>query len=426
MNNNTTEQTMNIQQRLTQSKWKDEMKDEDVAHGGGGQWWRPDPTSADHGDRSEQVNRLRAMALVRAAFSEPGQKPPKWFMDFPRLVVVGDGNTGKSTVLNRFAEFDFSAVSDGVCTRRPIKLELRDASLANHERIRNEHRPLEAICTVFDYRGGDSQTGTLTEEQEYLFPKMDPTIPASSCPIRTALRQKVERLASAMDTGAQAAGDDAYTTDELVIRYESPGMIHFDLVDLPGIDNDHPMTEALMKQYINAESLDHTFMLIFQAATRGSTAMKYSICVKLIKDVAAECAKQGKTDWLTSHCLGTLTMFDRVLQENSPDAPEVYDTKYAQQLADWINCTDHTEQTLKFDWVTSLVRPEPRCSSVSRVTLGANRRRVRRIRTKKSKRTAWAFTMRQRKSSGSSRISCSDGTQMSSRGAAWEVFARCW
>jgi hypothetical protein len=55
-------------------------------------------------------------------------------------------------------------------------------------------------------------------------------------------------------------------------------------------------------------------------------------------------------------------MFDRVLQENSPDAPEVYDTKYAQDLADWINCTDHTAQTLKFDWVTSLVRPEPRCS----------------------------------------------------------------
>ena len=63
-------------------------------------------------------------------------EPPVWLRDFPRLVVVGDGNTGKSTVLNRFAEFDFSAVSDGVCTRRPIKLELRATSVENHERIK--------------------------------------------------------------------------------------------------------------------------------------------------------------------------------------------------------------------------------------------------------------------------------------------------
>lgn len=349
--------SQNIQERLTQSKWKGEMKDEEVVHGQGGQWWRADPTADDHGDRSDQVNKLRSMARVRAAFAEPGQKPPVWMRDFPRLVVVGDGNTGKSTVLNRFAEFDFTAVSDGVCTRRPIKLELRDASVANHERIRSKQRPLEAICTVFDYRGGDSLTGKLTEEQEFEFPKIDPTLPGGSCPIRTALRKKVELLASAQDSGAMAAGDAEYTTDELVIRYESPGMIHFDLVDLPGIDNDHPMTESLMRQYINAETLDHTFMLVFQAATRGSTAMKYSICVKLIKDVAEQCQQLGQLDWLQSHCLGTLTMFDRVLLENSPDSSDVYDNKYAKQLADWINCTDHTSQTLKFDWVTSLVRP---------------------------------------------------------------------
>jgi hypothetical protein len=279
---------------------------------------------------------------------------------------------------------------------------------------------------VFDYRSGDSLNGTLKEEVEYEFPKIDPTAPASSCQVRTALRKKVELLASAADTGAKAAGDAEYTTDELVIRYESPGMIHFDLVDLPGIDNDHPMTEELMKRYINAETLDHTFMLIFQASGRGSTAMKYSICVKLIKDVAKECAMHGKTDWLTSHCLGTLTMFDRVLQENSTDSPDAYDSKYAQQLADWINCTDHTAQTLKFDWVTSLVRHQCPCSTVFRVAMLLIRGLcIRRTRTKRSSSAAWAFTMRRRKSSGSSSSSCNNDIQMSSHAVAWEVFARC-
>ena len=54
---------------------------------------------------------------------------------WPQLVVLGDGNTGKSSVLCRFAQFDFSAISDGVCTRRPVRLQLRPMSTKNRERI---------------------------------------------------------------------------------------------------------------------------------------------------------------------------------------------------------------------------------------------------------------------------------------------------
>ena len=288
------------------------------------------------------------MARIRAAFKEPGMEPPVWLRDFPRLVVVGDGNTGKSTVLNRFAEFDFSAVSDGVCTRRPIKLELRATSIENHERIKKEG--LEAIVTVKDYRDGDSTHGALASPEAVF------VLPAQADDVR----REVERLASAAD---RASADSMYTTDELVVRYEAPGMIHFDLVDLPGIDNDHPMTEGLVRNYINADTLDNTFMLIFQASPRGDTAMKYSICVKLIKEVqvAARQDPAHTEAWLKSHCMGTLTMYDRHLQENSPDPPATYNAKYADLLADWIR-DEHPGPDgqpsrsvgHQFDWVTSL------------------------------------------------------------------------
>ena len=360
----------NIQQKLDQQLWR-HGPDEEAAQGLPGQWWQSrarsgDGADDDTGDRSMQVNRLRTMARVRAAFRDPETgEAPVWARDFPRMVVVGDGNTGKSTVLNRFAGFDFSAVSDGVCTRRPIRLELRAASVSNHKRIKDEG--LDAICTVSDYRG-DCIHGKLFEGSDENPRVFD--MPGDA----EAVRREVERLASAADLGARAASDADYTTDELVIRYEAPGMIHFDLVDLPGIDNDHPMTQKLVKHYINANSLDNTFMLIFQAATRGSTSMKYSICVDLIKKVAEQCRQQGHDDWLTSHCLGTLTMYDRELQEKKGMQPEAYDKKYAQQLWDWLNCTDHTEKTLKFDWVTTLVRVDSfRCvQSRARANVFAN------------------------------------------------------
>ena len=78
---------------------------------------------------------------------------------YPQLVVLGDGNTGKSTVLNRFAEFAFSAVTDGVCTRRPVRLQLRPVMAKNRARMQAEG--LLAICTMVDTED--------QSEQEYTF-----------------------------------------------------------------------------------------------------------------------------------------------------------------------------------------------------------------------------------------------------------------
>lgn len=62
--------------------------------------------------------------------------------------MVGDVSSGKSTVLNRFAQIDFSAADEDLCTRRPIRLRLRPLSSGNRERFMQDQ--LEAICSVED------------------------------------------------------------------------------------------------------------------------------------------------------------------------------------------------------------------------------------------------------------------------------------
>jgi hypothetical protein len=152
--------------------------------------------------------------------------------------------------------------------------------------------------------------------------------------------------------------------EELVIRYEAPGMIHFDLVDLPGIDNGSPLTVELVQQYINRETMAHTFMLIFQAASRGDTRMQYSLCLKHILQVAGEAQKIGADStprratksWIKTHCLGVITMFDKKLEKNSTLSADEYDLDAATTLDSWLKCKIHEEHLMKFDWVVVLVR----------------------------------------------------------------------
>lgn len=44
--------------------------------------------------------------------------------DFPKLIVVGDQNTGKSSVLQAITEISFP-VESALCTRFPIKISFR-------------------------------------------------------------------------------------------------------------------------------------------------------------------------------------------------------------------------------------------------------------------------------------------------------------
>ena len=242
----------NIKERLVLNEWKKHG----LADGMSEAWWG----TGESDDRSVEVNRLRTLARVRAAW------PDGTFAKWPQLVVMGDGNTGKSTVLNRFAQFNFSPVLDGICTRRPVRLELRPMS--NKNRPAFASKGLDAMVHLHDMADGfeadyefrashrfgldeypddpDGQPGEPDENQL----RYDVQKRASKEPPEVRSAAQLRQLVLRGQLTASEKHDGQYQMEELIIRYEAPGMIHFDLVDLPGLDTGSSMPDQLLEHYI--------------------------------------------------------------------------------------------------------------------------------------------------------------------------------
>jgi|EP01043_Picozoa_sp_COSAG02_P037625 hypothetical protein len=376
----------NIKQLLDSAEWRTKP----VLDGQSQQWWGTGPGD----DRSFEVNRLRALAKVRRQW--PKDTFPRW----PQLVVIGtppsssacsriqyvqqrarlthgfsgDGNTGKSTVLNRFAQFNFSTVSKDICTRRPIRLKLRPMSNRNRQQFTD--RKLDAIVQLHDTSDGFKKQYDFRTSHRVGADNVKPQDPNGDGPDEDLLRYEVQDRASRTPpqrsryeehrhgkmTSAEEH-DSTYSMDELIIRYEAPGMIHFDLVDLPGIENGSQMTHQMVEKYLSKETLAHTFMLIFQSTERGDTRMQFSLCLQHILRVAKDAEATDSPvsdDWLKTHCLGVITMFDKKLENNSPLPPDQYNAEAAKLLNDWLTCAWSTKEPhlKQFDWVVVL-NPNP-------------------------------------------------------------------
>jgi hypothetical protein len=233
----------NIEQQLAEgrSAWQGHKAHTNSA------WWQT--------DIAESVLCLQTAARVRDSV------PREWLEDAPnmQLLVMGDTSTGKSTVLNRFAEFTFSAVKDGVCTRRPVRLQLRPLSAQNRATFDDEK--LLSMCTVTDTRDN--------HEEHFKLRK------AHRMQDENELRLAVERRASAQAAGdTQESYDQKYIEQELVIRIEANQMIFFDLVDLPGLENASPMPLKMLRKYLNRDTLANTFVFLCTPHEAGDTELK--------------------------------------------------------------------------------------------------------------------------------------------------------
>eukprot|EP01046_Picozoa_sp_COSAG06_P018293 COSAG06_NODE_1267_length_10059_cov_181.325201_4_plen_353_part_00 len=166
----------NIKERLDMNEWDESTLPEGMSES----WWG----TGKGDDRSLEVNRLRTLAKVRVAW------PENTFDKWPTLVVVGDGNTGKSTVLNRFAQFNFSAVSDGICTKRPVRLKLRPMSNKNRYTFATEK--LHAMVHLHDTRDGFRKDYKFRISHRF----GNPDIPRGEVPDEDELRYEVEERAA--------------------------------------------------------------------------------------------------------------------------------------------------------------------------------------------------------------------------------------
>ena len=236
---------MNIKQRLDDGReWK-------AFETPTSNWWQTDMAS--------QVNRLRAAARIRGSLPDDTRKEIPGL--YPQLVVLGEGNTGKSTVLNRFAEFAFSAISDGTCTRRPVRLQLRPVQADNRARMQDEN--LLAICKMVDEQD--------QVEEEFKFRREHREEDEGA--LRGAVESRASRQGALKKDAKQAAYNLQYIEEELVITIEADQMIYFDMIDLPGLHNWSPMPKKMVKKYINSSSLSRTFVLIFSKHEQGDTQL---------------------------------------------------------------------------------------------------------------------------------------------------------
>ncbi len=61
-------------------------------------------------------------------------------LSFPQIIVVGQESSGKSSVLERIAMLKFFPRSDKMCTRMPIKLQLKHMCPVDMERFCQDHK----------------------------------------------------------------------------------------------------------------------------------------------------------------------------------------------------------------------------------------------------------------------------------------------
>lgn len=195
----------------------------EIAEGESENWWSNDAAAGEDGDQSAQVNRLRTLARLRSSLPDKIGNAM-----VPQLVVMGDGNTGKSSVLNRFAQFTFTAVSDGICTRRPVRLQLRPLAQTNYARCEREE--LDAICTLEDYRDGNRAAPKETLHFEF---RKSHRKGKCSEPDEDKLRYAVEARAAKTpevhkaddQRSAVEKHNEKYIMDELVITIEAMDMV---------------------------------------------------------------------------------------------------------------------------------------------------------------------------------------------------------
>jgi len=194
----------------------------------------------------------------------------------PRIIVIGDESSGKSSTLERIAMADVLPRNTGICTRQPIALKLR-------------HDP----------------------EVDYKAPRVTLLIPGERGFQEEGLSCKAacEKITLHMQQVAEKEG--VITDKEIVVELHSNGVPTLDLVDLPGLvavrEQDETLsrlTRECTQQYLARE--DTGAVVCVLDATIPN--LRTSHAVRLLQDapkaakefaigVFARCDKAADCDW---------------------------------------------------------------------------------------------------------------------------------
>jgi hypothetical protein len=142
---------------------------------------------------------------------------------YPRVVVMGDERSGKSSTIERITQVDIFARShleNVPCTRMPTLLRLRN---------KRETAPGMALKL------------TLTIPKCFKKDKTTVYNAGIACEARSATIEEVrDRIAQQMAAVRKESGKGVESDAEITIDLESPSLIEMDLLDLPGLRQLNP------------------------------------------------------------------------------------------------------------------------------------------------------------------------------------------
>lgn len=216
-------------------------------------------------------------------------------LQFPQLIVVGDENTGKSSLLEGIAMLPFFPRNDGFCTRMPIKLVLKHLS--------KDELPTFCAQAQLEFKedGGWVRLAYESDSERVL----SPFYPFEEISIR--VKEYMHQAVKLRHNGALVG----VIEDILVIEVYSTMVPNLVMIDLPGIvgaqkkgePDDLPQkTEELVFKYLKQE---HTLVL---AVASASDRLRNSRALGLL-------LKSHKEE----HAIGVLTMPDKVVGSSRAD-----------------------------------------------------------------------------------------------------------
>ena len=203
----------------------------------------------------------------------------------PQVVVVGNENSGKSTILERLCMMTIFPHAETLCTRMRIQVRLRRGALTAPR------------LEVFNHIEGRTEGSPII-------------VPIESAVID--VREAMERLIRERNQGLVGVT----TSHSLILHVRSPNIPTLDLVDLPGVvvcaadgePEDMPQqTKRLVDEHIDQHGAHSVFLAIVDATTAPNSAAGMQILrekgmldktVGVITKCDELCTKQQKTKLL--------------------------------------------------------------------------------------------------------------------------------
>jgi histone H2A len=173
----------------------------------------------------------------------------------PQLVVIGDENSGKSSVLERLVMMPIFPRNKRFCTRVPIHVQLRNSEVA-----------LPPTLEVYDVENEETLTSY--------------TIPAFNAELH--VRDEMHKILEEVNGGLTEEGGVSGSR-RIVVRICRPDVPTLDLVDMPGLvatEDRSAATHQIITDHIKAHG-DYSLYLFVVPATYEPKAVS---AVKIIQD----------------------------------------------------------------------------------------------------------------------------------------------